>query len=93
MLFHVIHSHTAELCPAGNKELVKNTWGKVFSSAESVGVKIIGSYVNAPSHTLFFIIDTDSVEKIERFFEPVLKMGETEITPVTSALDTIKRFS
>jgi len=48
MLFHVIHMHTAELCPAGNKELVKNIWGKVFSSAEEIGIKIIGSYVNAP---------------------------------------------
>jgi hypothetical protein len=93
MLFHVIHSHTAELCPAGNKELVKNTWGKVFASAGEIGIKIVGSYVNAPAHTLYFIIDSDSVEKIERFFTPVLKMGETEINPVSNALDTIKRFS
>ena len=93
MLFHVKHTHSAETCPAGNRENVRNTWGKVLSGAKGNGVKLVGAYVDAPAHTVFLVIDTDSMGNIEKLFIPVLKTGEAEITPVTNAFDTIKRFT
>lgn len=93
MLFHVTHKHTAQTCPADDKEKVKNTWGKVLKSADEVGVKLISAYVDAPAHTVFLVLDADSPEKLEKFFFPVLKIGHGDIRPVTDAMETVKRFS
>lgn len=91
MLFHVTHTHTGESCPAHNPELIRTTFGKMLSSAEKIGVNVIGRYVDAPAHTVYFILEADSVEKLADFFEPALNIGHAEIRPVEDGLAAVKR--
>jgi len=93
MLFHVEQFHTHETCPAGNPELIKKTYGKVVlpEHARKTGVKLLGAYADAPAHTVYFIVEADSVEKVGTFLLPLLKLGSAEITPVTDLVEEIKR--
>ena len=61
MLFHITHTHTPQMCPRHDTNKTRNTWGKTFFKAESSGVKLLASYVDAPAHTVYFIVDADSV--------------------------------
>jgi hypothetical protein len=63
----------------------------MLTSADKVGVKVIGQYADAPAHTVYFIIEADSVKKIADFFEPALKIGHAEIRPVEDGLAAVKR--
>lgn len=91
MLFHVTHVHTSESCPAHDPELLRNTIGKIFGSAEQIGVKLVGSYVDAPAHTIYFIVETDAVDKLKDLFDPLLNIGHTEIRPVVDGLASYKK--
>jgi len=93
MLFHVKHVHTHETCPAGNPELVKKAFGTVVSPehASKIGVKLLGSYADAPSHTVYFIIQADSIEKVGSFLLPLLKLGSAQITPITDLAAEVKK--
>lgn len=93
MLFHVTHFHTHETCPAGNSDLVKKTFGTVVSPEHisATGVKLIGGYADAPAHTVYFIVEADSIEKVGSLMIPILKLGSAEITPVTDLVEEVKR--
>jgi len=93
MLFHVKHVHTHETCPAGDPELVKKTFGTVVLPEHSskTGVKLLGGYADAPEHTVYFIVEADSIEKVGAFLLPLLKLGYAEITPVTDLVEEVKR--
>jgi hypothetical protein len=91
MLFHVTHTHTWESCPAHDPELIKHTFGKMLTSAAKTGVNVIGRYVDAPAHTVYFILEADKAEQIADFFEPALKIGHAEIRPVEDGLSAVKR--
>ena len=90
MLFHITHKHTAETCPANDPKLVRETWGKVWANE---GIELKSAYVNAPAHTIYMVIETDSVKKIEDFLYPVFKIGTADIAPVVDARETTKKFS
>jgi hypothetical protein len=90
-MFHVKHTHTWESCPAHDPDLISSTFGKMLAGAEKTGVKVIGRYVDAPAHTVYFIIEADSAKEIANFFEPALKIGHAEIRPVEDGLAAVKR--
>ena len=86
MLFHATHRHSHETCPAHMPEK-RALFTKVVASADDIGVKIIGSYADAPGHTVYMIIEADTALQIAQLFDPILDLGDTEIKPVA---DTIK---
>ena len=65
MLFHITHIHSPESCPYHNPEKARDTFGKVLASGKEPGVNLIGAWVDAPAHTAYFVVETDSAEKIE----------------------------
>ena len=89
MLFHVTHRHTHETCPARSDgfERAKQTFGKVLTTehAEETGAHLVAAYVDAPAHTVFFIIEADATEALSRFLMPLLQLGSAEIRPVSRA--------
>ena len=91
MLFHITHIHTPETCPYGNPEKAQDTFGKMMSSVEKLGVKLVGAWVDAPAHTVYFVIETDSVQKIEELLAPVIKIGHAETRAVSEAAAVLKR--
>ncbi len=91
MLFHVTHIHNWQSCPAGNPDLIRETFGTILSNDNESGVNLIGAYVDAPAHTVFFLVETDDIVKLHNLFEPALKLGHAEIRPVEDGLAAIKR--
>ena len=91
MLFHITHVHTPETCPYHNPEKARDTFGKMMSSSEQLGVKLVGAWVDAPAHTVYFVIETDSVKKIEELLAPGLEIGHAETRPVSDAAAVLKR--
>ncbi len=91
MLFHITHTHTPETCPYNNPEKARDTFGKVMSNAEQLGVKLAGAWVDAPAHTVYLVVETDSVQKIEELLAPVIKIGHAETRAVSEAAAVLKR--
>ena len=91
MLFHITHVHTPETCPYHDKEKARDTFGKMLSSVEQLGVKLVGAWVDVPAHTAYFVVETDSVQKIEELLAPGLEIGCAETRPVSDAATVLKR--
>ena len=91
MLFHITHVHTPETCPYHNPEKARETFGKIMSNAEQLGVELVGAWVDAPAHTVYLVVDTDSVQKIEELLAPGFEIGHAETRPVSDATAVLKR--
>ena len=65
-----------------------------MQSADSIGIKIVGAYADPPGHTLYCVLEADSMEQIVQFFDPMIELGNVDIHPVLSlqdALDQLKK--
>ncbi len=91
MLFHITHIHTPETCPYHNPEKARATFGKMLSSAEQIGVTLVGAWADAPAHTVYFVVETDSAEKIQEFLGPAFEIGCAETRVVADAKALLKR--
>ena len=86
MIFHATHRHTHETCSAHKPENLA-LFAKAVATANDIGVKIIGSYTDAPGHTFYLIIEADTALQIAQFFDPILDLGDTEVRPVADAME------
>ena len=91
MLFHITHVHTPETCPYHHPEKARETFGKMMSNAEQLGVKLVGAWVDAPAHTVYLVVETDSIQKIEELLAPGFEMGHAETRAVSDAAAVLKR--
>ncbi|MFC1944726.1 DUF3303 domain-containing protein [Chloroflexota bacterium] len=78
MLFHITHIHTPETCPYHNPEKARATFGKMLSGAEQFGVKLVGVWIDAPAHTAYMVVETDSSQKIEELLAPAFEIAHAE---------------
>ena len=93
MLFHITHIHTPETCPYHNPEKARDTFGMVFCGAELFGVKLFGAWVDAPAHTIYIVVETDSSQKIEELLAPAFEIGHAETRVVQDGLLLLQRRS
>ncbi len=91
MLFHITHVHTPETCPYHNPEKARATFGKMLSGVEQLGVKLVGAWVDAPAHTIYIVVDTDSAQKIEELLGPAFEIGHAETRVVQDGMALLKR--
>ncbi len=66
---------------------------EAIQSVTDIGINIIGIFVDPPGHVAYFVLEAESMEQIVQFFEPLLELGNTDISPVMSmqaALDALK---
>ena len=91
MIFHITHVHSPESCPYHDPEKGRATFGKVLTSVDELGIKLIGAWVDAPAHTAYFVIDTDSAQKIEELLAPAFGIGHAETRVVEDAQAILKR--
>ena len=91
MLFHITHVHTPEACPYHNPEKARATFGKVMSSAEQLGVKLVGVWVDAPAHTIYIVAETDSSQKLEEMLGPAYEIGHAETRVVQDGRSLLQR--
>ena len=67
---------------------------QALNSADEIGVKIMGMYVDPPGHKFYFIMEAENMEQIVRFFDPMLELGDADIHPVMdfqAALAVLKK--
>ena len=81
MIVHVTWSHSYETCGAHDEEVVKIT-KQAFDTASEKGVTVHSIYGNRPEHTFFMVLEADTFEQIDDFFDPLLETGTGEVTPV-----------
>ena len=91
MLFHITHVHTPEACPYHNPEKARATFGKMLGSAEQLGVKLVGTWVDAPAHTIYIVVETDSAQKIEELLGPAYEIAHAETRVVQDGRSLLQR--
>lgn len=78
MLFHITQVHDPENCPYGQG-------GSPSLRDKSVeGVDLKASYGAFMEHTVYMIVETDDLEKLNKFLLPGMKVCTTTITPVSA---------
>ena len=91
MNFVVTHTHTAELCPSGNPEMMK-VMREVLPTNEfatQCGVKVLSSWIAVPEHILYFVPEADTYGSVVKYPEPILKVGTARVTPVVSFAEAV----
>ena len=79
MLFLITQTHTPETCPtdAGGREVL-------HEKPENVpGLKIVAGYGAYTEHTLYYVVEADDYDTVEKFLEPGFKQCKATITPVS----------
>jgi hypothetical protein len=77
MLFHITQSHTPENCPVG-----AGGSNSLFDPTVE-GVTVIGRYGANSEHTLFFVVETDDWQALQKFLMPGFAKTTARITPVS----------
>ena len=90
MLFVATHSHTPESCFADDPTPVHQLASA--EHAKECGVKVVGSYIAAPEHRFYFVLEAQEYSSVVRFFRPVMTRGIHDITPVQTLADSLGIF-
>lgn len=78
MMFLITQAHAPEACPidAGGREAL-------HEKPENVpGLRIVAGYGAYTEHTLFWVVEADGYEAVEKFLTPGFKRCRAIITPV-----------
>ena len=81
MLFIVKSTHDYSTCQTHHPEK-----GPLFSETLANlghhGVKVHAQYSNRLEHVLFIVCEAETLEQLDAAFDPILEMGNFEVTPV-----------
>jgi hypothetical protein len=79
MLFLITQTHTPETCPidAGGREALHE------KPEEVPGLKIVTGYGAYTEHTLYYVVEADDYNAIEKFLTPGFGRCKAIITPVS----------
>lgn len=77
MLFHIEQVHSAENCPYGQGG------SRSLHDASVDGVEVKAFYGSFMEHTIYLIVETDDVERLNLFLLPGMKVCTARITPVS----------
>jgi len=83
----IVAKHTAEMCPGGIVKPDREFLKKLEEAAKKAGVNVVGSYLDAPGHTYYLVIETDSNDALNNAVEPLRLIGDVSIVPVMKLLD------
>ena len=79
MLFLITQTHTPETCPidAGGRE-------DLHEKPENVpGLKIVAAYGAYTEHILYYVVEADDYEVVDKFLTPGFKRCTATIAPVS----------
>ena len=92
MLFHVTHTHGYTTCMA-HDGIAKTNFSQTISNAEESGVKVHGVYADPPGHQIFMVVETDTMEQLVKFLDPIIDLGDYEVRPVLNFSTAIASLS
>lgn len=87
-LYHVVHTHTAEECPAA-KGYKDPRWIETFAKildpdwAQERRVELKHALISGPQHVLFLILDAPDFQNVSYFLTPIQSFGHAQITCVS----------
>jgi len=90
MLFVVTHEHTPELCPADDPAPLHKLADE--SHIKESGVKVVGSYVAAPEHIFYLVLEADDYGQVVRYLRPIMNIGTSDIVPVQTLAESLGIF-
>ncbi|MGI9533828.1 MAG: hypothetical protein ACR2NW_02660 [Thermodesulfobacteriota bacterium] len=79
MNFLITQIHDPQNCP---KDI--GGFRKVFINENMDGLTLNNVFIEHGSHTIFYIVETDSYDKIVKFLEPGMLKCTSSISPVSS---------
>ncbi|OAI42895.1 hypothetical protein AYO38_11130 [bacterium SCGC AG-212-C10] len=77
-LFVVQHTHSPEVCPAGNAEIAPMLL-QVLAGAPAQGVNILAEAVVDGGHELNLIVTAANAGAVETFMAPFAQMGSVAV--------------
>lgn len=82
MLFLITQTHTPETCPidAGGRPALHEAPEKIEGLSVKAGY---GDYTN---HTIYYVVEADDYDAIERFLIPGFKRASAKIAPIAQFL-------
>ena len=92
MLFHITHTHGYETCMA-HDEARKTKFSQTISNAEKSEIKVHGVYADTPGHQIFMIVETETMEQLVKFLDPIIDFGDYDIRPVLNFSTAIENLS
>ena len=83
MLFHVTHRHNWETCPLNSDDPAGQVEGMKAVVEGNDQVTVHGSWMDAPAHKGYMIIEADNAAAIMTLGMPLVALGEMEVVPVS----------
>ena len=82
MLFLITQTHSPQNCPidAGGREALHEDPKKV------AGLKVVSGFAAYTEHVLYYLVEADDYDAIEKFVTPGFKRCTATITPVSKFL-------
>jgi hypothetical protein len=77
MLFHITQTHDPESCPKGAGG------SKVLYNPNAEGLTLRAMYGAFAEHTIYYIVEADSVEAVQEFLFPGFERCACKITAVS----------
>ncbi len=90
MLIHITHRHDVDHCAYDHPDRAKR-YKEVLGHDGSSGAKVVGSWVDAPAHTVFLLVEAQDVEAVEALMAPIMELGTAEVRPVVEGADIVRR--
>ena len=83
MLFHVTHRHNWETCPLNSDDPAGQVEGMKAVVEGNDQITVHGSWMDAPAHKGYMIIEADNAAAIMTLGMPLVALGEMEVVPVS----------
>ena len=83
MLFHVTHRHNWETCPLNSDDPAGQVEGMKAVVEGNDQVTVHGSWMDAPAHKGYMIIEADNAAAIMTLGMPLVALGEMGVVPVS----------
>ncbi|MBI4302423.1 MAG: hypothetical protein HY664_07445 [Chloroflexi bacterium] len=77
MLFMVTQTHTPEHCPKD-----EHGGDKLLFDATAKDIAIKGRYGAWSTHTIWYVVEAETYEAVQRLLDPGMKRCMTYITPI-----------
>ena len=77
MLFHVTQTHSPDLCPRDEGG------SKTLYNPDAEGVQLRAIYGAFAEHTIFYVLEAESIQAVNQFLLPGFKRCECEIHAVS----------
>ena len=77
MLFHIEQVHAPESCP------YRKGGSPSLYDAGVAEVKVVGVYGSFMEHTIYYIVEADDMDMLNKFLLPGMKTCTARITPVS----------